>query len=90
MSAPDSSGLGDLKAVLAEQGDNLLPELKLLFPPTWSFRIHKAVKSRGDLAGQPARQCWDGGEGSRHCLGGHWRQHISHGQGMLAKGSREP
>lgn len=35
------SGLSDLKAVLAEQGDNLFPELKLIFPPKWSFRTHK-------------------------------------------------
>lgn len=68
------SGLSHLKAVLAEQEDNLFPELKLLFPPKWSFRIDKAVKSRGDLAGQAARQGWDRGEGSRHYLGGHWRQ----------------
>lgn len=79
------SGLSGLKVALAEQGDDLFPELKLHFPPKWPFRIHKAVKSRGDLAGQPAGQCWDGGGGSRHC-----RQHINHGKGMLAKGSREP
>lgn len=70
------SGLCDLKAVLAEQGDNLLPELKLLFPPRWSFRTPKAVRSRGGF-GWPACEAVLGWRGREQALPG-WALETAH------------